>query len=126
MTSRHQKGMEPKAVTQIIMGADVLRFVLIPKTVTLVKVPGVTLGIKLKKNPSGAGPAIKGVDAGSMADGKIAAGDVVRSINGVVVLKSAMTQVMELIKSSDTLVFVFEPPADEGDFDMLAGLLGAQ
>ena len=126
-------GKDMKAIQVLIRDSQVLNFVIAPmdgsKAVSVTKVPGKSVGLKLKKNPNGDGPAVSSVTEGSLAaDGNINAGDVIRSINGVNVLKATTAQVATLIKSGDTLDFVFEPKVmtrqESEEFSALAGLLG--
>ena len=76
------------------------------KDIKLDRSGGKALGVKLMRNPaSGAGVAVKSVDVGGQADGKLQSGDVLSHINGTDVVKAGMAQVKDLITSGDSCTF---------------------
>jgi hypothetical protein len=79
------------------------------KKVTVVKTEGKKVGLKLKANPTGAGPIVDSVSAGGLAIGKLAAGDVLVSINGKDVAGMVVKDVTAIIMASTTLNFAVVP-----------------
>lgn len=79
------------------------------RTVTIVKVDGLKLGIGLAPGVAGSGPVVKMVVPGTLADGKIEVNSTIVSINSTSVVGAGMSTVARLIKTNKVLTFSVVP-----------------
>ena len=91
--------------------------------VALSKAGGAKLGIKMVQDAK-EGIVVQGVTAGGQAEGKVAAGSVLKTINGRDVQNMAFKDATKLISTSDDIVtFTFTPltPLNEGSSEESGG-----